>query len=78
MDLSLVYDLLIILTAGLLSGLVCKRLRVPTLIGYMLVGVLIGNGGLQLIRERSSFVATVLSLEARVSLALQPYTLQYS
>ena len=53
MDLSLVYDLLIILTAGLLAGLVCKRLRVPTLIGYMLVGVLIGNGGLQLIRERS-------------------------
>ena len=76
MDLSLVYDLLIILTAGLLSGLVCKRLRVPTLIGYMLVGVLIGNGGLQLIRERSHDIE--LLAETGVFLLLFAIGLEFS
>ena len=76
MDLSLVYDLLIILTAGLLSGLVCKRLRVPTLIGYMLVGVLIGNGGLQLIRERSHDIESLA--ETGVFLLLFAIGLEFS
>ncbi|PHS11418.1 MAG: sodium:proton exchanger [Blastopirellula sp.] len=40
-----IYDLLIILTSGLVAGLVCKRLRVPILIGYMLVGILLTATG---------------------------------
>jgi CPA2 family monovalent cation:H+ antiporter-2 len=50
---NVIYDLLVILTAGLIAGLACKRLRVPVLIGYILVGVLIGAGGLGLIHEQS-------------------------
>ena len=76
MDSSLAYDLLIILTAGLLSGLACKRLRIPTLIGYMLVGVLIGNGGLQLIRERSHDIE--LLSETGVFLLLFAIGLEFS
>ncbi len=48
-----IYDLLIILTAGLIAGIICQRLRVPVLIGYILAGVLIADGGLGLIRETS-------------------------
>ena len=40
---SLVYDLLIILAAGLVAGLICRQLRVSVLIGYLLVGVILGN-----------------------------------
>ena len=41
---TLVYDLLIILAAGLFAGLVCRRLRVSVLVGYLLVGAVIGKG----------------------------------
>ncbi len=50
---NVIYDLLVILATGLLAGVVCKRLRVPGLIGYILVGALIAPGGLGLIREQS-------------------------
>jgi CPA2 family monovalent cation:H+ antiporter-2 len=41
---TLVHDLLIVLAAGLVAGLVCRRLRVSVLVGYLLVGALIGQG----------------------------------
>ena len=50
---NVIYDLLVILAAGLIAGVVCKRLRVPVLIGYILVGALIAPGGLGLILEQS-------------------------
>jgi len=40
---------LIILTAGILSGLVCKRIGLSMLVGYLLAGALIGNGVLGLV-----------------------------
>ena len=45
----LVFDLLLILAAGLLSGVICKRLGVSMLVGYLVVGVVIGGGGLGLV-----------------------------
>jgi CPA2 family monovalent cation:H+ antiporter-2 len=41
---QIILDLLIILTAGLAAGIVCKRLRIPMVVGYLLVGALIGQG----------------------------------
>lgn len=41
-----VKDLLIILSAGLVSGIVCRKLRLSLLIGYLVVGSMIGVGGL--------------------------------
>jgi CPA2 family monovalent cation:H+ antiporter-2 len=41
---SLIHNLLIILAAGLLAGVVCRLLSVSVLIGYLLVGTLLGQG----------------------------------
>jgi len=42
----LVYDLLIILAAGLVAAIACRRLHVSLLVGYLVIGALIGDGGL--------------------------------
>ena len=44
MDLSLVNQLLVILAAGFVAGLVSKRLGAPLLVGYLIVGMLLGEG----------------------------------
>jgi CPA2 family monovalent cation:H+ antiporter-2 len=49
MIVELAYDLFIILTAGLVSGMVSKRLGFSMLVGYLLAGAVIGQGGLGLI-----------------------------
>ena len=41
---TLMADLLIVLVAGLLAGSVCKRIGVSLLVGYLIVGALIGHG----------------------------------
>ena len=43
---KLIYDLLIILSAGLLAAIVCRRLRVSVLVGYLVIGALIGESAL--------------------------------
>jgi CPA2 family monovalent cation:H+ antiporter-2 len=48
---QIVLDLLIVLAAGLVSGVVCKRLGISVLVGYLLVGALLGAGGLGLVAE---------------------------
>jgi CPA2 family monovalent cation:H+ antiporter-2 len=40
----MVTDLLTILTAGLVAGLLCKRFGVSLLLGYLLMGVMLGDG----------------------------------
>ncbi|MDR0520527.1 MAG: cation:proton antiporter [Planctomycetaceae bacterium] len=40
----LLLDLLIILSAGFCAGVVCKQLRIPMVVGYLLIGAVIGNG----------------------------------
>lgn len=43
---TLIHDLLIILAAGLLAAMVCRWFKTSVLIGYLLVGALLGQGGL--------------------------------
>jgi len=40
---SLIHDLLIILAAGLVAGVVCRRLQVSVLVGYLVIGALVGG-----------------------------------
>ena len=47
----LVYDLLVILTVGLISGIISKRLGVSMLVGYLLAGAVVGQGGFGLVTE---------------------------
>ena len=49
----LVADLLIVLTAGLLAGLLCKRLGISLLVGYLIIGAVIGHGALNLVTEQN-------------------------
>jgi CPA2 family monovalent cation:H+ antiporter-2 len=46
-----IVDLMVILAAGLFSGLLCKRLGVSLLVGYLIVGAIIGEGGLHLVTQ---------------------------
>ena len=51
MTLSLVHDLMILLAAGLVAALVCRRLNVSILVGYLVVGSLIGHGALGWVQD---------------------------
>ena len=73
---NVIYNLLVILAAGLIAGVVCKRLHVPALIGYMLVGVLIAAGGLGLIGAQSHTLGQLA--EAGVFLLLFAVGLEFS
>lgn len=50
-DLSLLKDLIVVLLAAVPLAFVCSRLRLPTIVGFMLTGVLIGPFGLGLIHD---------------------------
>ena len=47
----LVVDLLIVLAAGLAAGTLCKRWGISLLVGYLLIGAVIGEGGLQWVTQ---------------------------
>jgi CPA2 family monovalent cation:H+ antiporter-2 len=51
MTATLIQDLLIILLAGFVAGVICRRAGVSTLVGYLLVGALLGSGGLGLVAD---------------------------
>lgn len=42
-------DLITILLAGLISGIICRYLRISSLVGLLIVGAVIGRGGLNLV-----------------------------
>ena len=46
---QLVLDLLWVLAAGLFAGIICKRIGVSMLIGYLVAGAVIGDGGIGLV-----------------------------
>ena len=48
-----IVDLLIVLAAGLVSGIVCKRIGVSLLAGYLIVGAVIGNSVLGLVSQEN-------------------------
>ncbi|HRX79302.1 MAG TPA: cation:proton antiporter, partial [Pirellulaceae bacterium] len=48
---NIIPALLIVLTAGLLAGAVCKRIGVSLLVGYLVVGALIGEGVLGFVTQ---------------------------
>jgi CPA2 family monovalent cation:H+ antiporter-2 len=48
---GLVQDLMIVLAAGWLAGVVCRKLNGSLLIGYLAVGALIGEGALGLVSQ---------------------------
>jgi len=48
---TLAYDLFLILASGLVACILCRRLRMSSLIGYLLTGIVIGKGGLNLIAD---------------------------
>jgi CPA2 family monovalent cation:H+ antiporter-2 len=48
---TLVYDLFVILTVGLISGIVSKRFGLSMLVGYLLAGAVVGQGGFGLLAE---------------------------
>ena len=50
---TLAKDLCIILVAGFLSGAICRRLGVSLIVGYLVVGAVIGVGGLGLVSDRN-------------------------
>ncbi|MEO8498320.1 MAG: cation:proton antiporter, partial [Planctomycetota bacterium] len=50
---QLVADLLIVLAAGFLSGALCKRMGVSLLVGYLIVGAMLGEGGLRIMSQES-------------------------
>jgi CPA2 family monovalent cation:H+ antiporter-2 len=50
MELStIILDLLLVLAAGWVAGVICRRLNTSLLIGYLIVGAVIGGGGLRLV-----------------------------
>lgn len=57
MTLSLVYDLMTLLAAGLLSALICRRLNVSILIGYLIAGTIIGQGVLGWVQDEGHQLA---------------------
>lgn len=49
----LLYDVFVILTAGFLSGIICRRIGMPMVVGYLIVGALIGPGMFSLLTSSS-------------------------
>jgi CPA2 family monovalent cation:H+ antiporter-2 len=50
-DLLLLEDILILLLASLPIAFMCKRLRLPVIVGFIITGVVIGPSGLGLIKD---------------------------
>lgn len=44
---ELIANLVTILLAGFIAGVVCRKLNVSLIIGYLIVGTVIGHGGEQ-------------------------------
>ena len=60
----------IIVLAALACGLICSRLRVPSIIGYMIAGVALGPSGLALVEDRGE-----IGLIAELGVLLLLYTI---
>ena len=72
----LVNDLLIILAAGLVAGLACRQMRVSVIVGYLVVGVVIGQGVLGWVSGETHEIEYIA--EAGVYLLLFSIGLEFS
>ena len=73
---TLIYDLLIILAAGLVAALVCRSLQISVLVGYLVVGGIIGHNSLGWVVDSQHEVETIA--EAGVFLLLFSIPLGWS
>ncbi len=73
---TLIYDILIILAAGLVAGLICRRLRVSVIVGYLVVGTLLGKGMLGWVDDEHHQIEYIA--EAGVFLLLFAIGLEFS
>jgi len=73
---NLVSELLIILAAGLVAALICRRLQVPSLVGYLLAGTIVGQGVLGWVADDEHEIAHLA--EAGVFLLLFSIGLEFS
>lgn len=73
---DLIYNLLIILAAGLVAGLVCRWLQVSVLVGYLVVGAIIGRNSLGWVVDNEHEIETLA--EAGVFLLLFSIGLEFS
>src|ERR687896_1591109 len=69
-ELPLLGDLLLLLLASVPIAFVFSRLRLPTLVGFMITGVVIGPHGLGLIRE-----AEAIDFLAEIGVVLLLFTI---
>lgn len=73
---TLAYDLLIVLAAGLIAGVVCRWLRVSVIVGFLVAGVLIGKGGFHWVGDEQFEIEYIA--EAGVFLLLFSIGLEFS
>ncbi len=57
MDIPILRELIIILAASIAVFLISHRLKIPTVVGFLVTGILIGPWGLRLIRDAQSIDA---------------------
>lgn len=69
-------ELLLVLAFGLLAGLICKRIRVPTLVGYLVAGSILGQGALGWVSRETHEIEYLA--EAGVFLLLFSIGLEFS
>jgi len=75
MNVVIITDLLIILAAGLLAGLVCRKFGISMVVGYLFIGALIGKGGLDWVSDENHEVERLA--EAGVLLLLFSIGLEF-
>ena len=73
---ELIYDLMVVLSAGLIAAVICRRLNVSVLIGYLLVGTIVGHGVLGFLDDENHHLAHLA--EVGVFLLLFSIGLEFS
>jgi len=72
----MVFDLLVILVAGLIGGLICRRLKLPLMLGYLVTGVLISRAAFGWVGEQGHEIEQIA--EVGVFLLLFTIGLEFS
>lgn len=72
---NLIFDLVILLSAALVLGLVCERIGLSSILGYLVAGTVVGPGALGLVRQSETIPAIA---EIGVALLLFTIGLEFS